>query len=93
MVGIKLDVSRFERVESMIRAFAYMLACVEFATPLTDDDLTREDVLVYLSGDKFNHTLGGRDVPVNFFTPSLRPAESRPFLDDPPPLFVAVRIW
>lgn len=46
MVGIKLDVSRFERVESMIRAFAYMLACVEFATPLTDDDLTREDVLV-----------------------------------------------
>lgn len=33
------------------------------------------------------------DAPVNFFTPRRFPAESLPFLDEPPPLFVAVRIW
>jgi len=28
--------------------------------------------------------------PVNFFTPNLLPAELLPFLEDPPPLLVAV---
>jgi len=32
------------------------------------------------------------DIPVYFFTPNLFPAESLPFFEDPPPLFVAVRI-
>ena len=33
---------------------------------------------------------GSTSSPPYFFTPSLRPALSRPFLDDPPAFFVAI---
>lgn len=36
---------------------------------------------------------GRGNAPPNFLTPRRLPAESRPFLEAPPPRLVEVRIW
>jgi hypothetical protein len=51
VVRVKLDVARLGRVEGVIRALLDVLPCVESRATLADDDLSRENVLVYKGGE------------------------------------------
>ena len=46
VMGIEFDISRFGSVECTIYTFLNVLTSVKSGTSLSDDDLTREDVLI-----------------------------------------------
>lgn len=48
MMGVEFDVSRFESEERVVFAYSDVLAGVEFGAALTDEDLSWEDVLVWM---------------------------------------------
>lgn len=109
VMSVIFYISWFCRIESLVDSHSDMLAWVECGSSLTDDDLSREDILVWdqLELEHAKHCArrendpGKRpgyegvkrkdNIPVNFLTPNLLPAESRPFFELPPPRLVAVR--